>query len=621
MIKKILIVLMVLSFGWAEAQSEKYRVEIDLNKTSKDQVPITIYPPTSDSAYVEYHMAKVVPGTYDISDFGRFVADFTALSSAGDTLNVEQIATNRWKIENGGKLEKITYKVHDSWDDFEGYGDNIIFEPGGTNIDKENQVFVINTFGFIGYVEGKKFNPYEVQITHDENIYGATALKRKSSTKTEDVFFAEDFNFLADGPIMYSEPDTISKQIANAKVIVSVYSPNDVLSAKEVMENISDLMEAQAKYLGGELPVDRYAYLIYLNDERTLSGAMGALEHSYSSVYSLPEASADMIGKTVRDVAAHEFFHIVTPLNIHAEQIGNFNYIDPKMSQHLWLYEGVTEYSSMHVQVKYDLYSKEMFLEEIQQKLEIAERFPDDVAFTEMSEKILEPSYAKMYTNVYYKGALIGMCLDLYLIKYSNGEKDLQWLMRELAKKFGKQVSFKDEELFNVIEELTYPEVGEFLRDHVGGDKPLPIQEVLSWAGINYKAEQQVQEITMGGIGLSLNEDQEIVVDDLSDANEFAKDLKLKEGDVFVSFNEKPFSLATAQDVMTEFKATAKEGDKVTVVVKREKRNGKVKEKKLKAKAMLIDSTQKHALEFMEEPTEAQMQIRKAWLEADEKVK
>jgi predicted metalloprotease with PDZ domain len=44
------------------------------------------------------------------------------------------------------------------------------------------------------------------------------------------------------------------------------------------------------------------------------------------------------------DVVSHEFFHIVTPLSIHSKEIQDFDYNDPKMSQHLWMYEGVTEY-------------------------------------------------------------------------------------------------------------------------------------------------------------------------------------------------------------------------------------------------------------------------------------
>lgn len=603
---------MLLTLGFSFAQTEKYKVEIDLTAAANDQVPVTIYPPASDSAIVEYHMAKVVPGTYSISDFGRFVSGLTALDKEGNALEVEALSTNRWKIANGGKLHKITYLVEDTWDSFEGYGDNIVFEPGGTNIDKDRQAFVMNTFGFIGYLDGMKFFPYEVSVTHSEGIYGATALRRETVSTTQDLFFAEDFNFLADGPIMYSEPDTISRQIANAQVLVSVFSPNKVLSAAEVMDKIYDLMQAQSEFLGGELPVDRYAYLIYLNDGRTLSGSMGALEHSYSSVYSLPEAGADRIGQTVRDVAAHEFFHIVTPLNIHSKEIGEFDYINPEMSKHLWLYEGVTEYNSMLVQVKYNLYGPDKFLEEIQDKLRTADQFPN-VSFTEMSENILDPEYEEMYTNVYYKGALIGMCLDLHLLKYSGGEKDLQWLMSELSKKYGKEVSFEDEALFGVIEELTYPEVGKFLKTYVEGDTPLPIVEVLNWVGINYLADSTVKEITLGGLGLNLNEDREVFIDDLSSANAFAKDLGYKVGDVILEFNGQEFTLATAGSIMGEYKQNAKPGDKVTVIVKREK-NGKEKKKKLKAKVIEIEMTYKHFLELNEEPTEEQYKMLQSWI-------
>ena len=144
--------------------------------------------------------------------------------------------------------------------------------------------------------------------------------------------------------------------MAGAEILISVFSPRRIVNAKDIMENIEDLMIAQSNYLGGTLPVKKYAYLIYLMDYPSLSKGMGALEHSYSSFYTLPESVANQLPQFVRDVAAHEFFHIITPLNIHSEQIHNFNYINPEMSKHLWLYEGVTEYSSMHMQVQQGLY-------------------------------------------------------------------------------------------------------------------------------------------------------------------------------------------------------------------------------------------------------------------------
>ena len=56
-------------------------------------------------------------------------------------------------------------------------------------------------------------------------------------------------NNVANDPIMYSVPDTISQQIANAKVLISVYSPNKKLTAKEIMDKVFDLMEAQSDFL------------------------------------------------------------------------------------------------------------------------------------------------------------------------------------------------------------------------------------------------------------------------------------------------------------------------------------------------------------------------------------
>ena len=77
-----------------------------------------------------------------------------------------------------------------------------------------------------------------------------------------------------------------------------------------------------------------------------------------------------LLGQNVRDFAAHEFFHIITPLSIHSEEIGNFDYSDPKMSKHLWLYEGVTEYFAGHVQVRQGLMKLDDYIDVIHGKIE-----------------------------------------------------------------------------------------------------------------------------------------------------------------------------------------------------------------------------------------------------------
>src|SRR6185503_15287535 len=116
----------------------------------------------------------------------------------------------------------------------------------------------------------------------------------------------------------------------------------------------------------------------------------GALEHSYSSLYFMPEKTIEETRGQLRDFAAHEFFHIVTPLTIHSEEIHEFDFNDPKMSKHLWLYEGVTEYFAGSVQVKYGLITRDEYLSDMRQKLLIASNFLDEVPFTDISKFTLD---------------------------------------------------------------------------------------------------------------------------------------------------------------------------------------------------------------------------------------
>ncbi|WP_436516742.1 peptidase M61 [Ekhidna sp. To15] len=610
--KKTLLILFVAIATTTQAQ-DSYHVNIDLTKTNDDRLPVEITIPSIAEDTVEYHMPKVVPGTYSISDFGRFVDTFKALDAEGNELTVEKTSTNRWTIMDATKLDKITYWIEDSFDDFNGYGSNRLFEPGGMSIEADKGVFVMNTFGFIGYVDGYKFKPFNLTIVHDEEIKGATSLKKESSTNTSDTYSAENYNFLADAPIMYSKPDMVTKEIAGASILVSVYSPNKVLSAADVMDTIDELMEAQAEYLGGKLPVDRYAYLIYLFDSQTISGSYGALEHSYSSLYTLPEMDPTRISQTVKDVAAHEFFHIVTPLNIHSEEIHDFNYIEPKMSQHLWLYEGVTEYASQHVQVKYGLYDLEDYLGEMQSKMQQQERYNVDIPYTEFSENILEPVNERRYGDVYAGGALIAWCLDLTIINSTNGEKDLQTVLRELSKQYGPSKAFKDEELFDEIEKITNSDVGSFLRKYVGGNEKLPYSEILGLAGFRYLPESDEMVITTGRFTPALNEDQEIFIASTDNMNDFGKDLGLKEGDILVSWNGKEVTVETFSDVLQSYYSEVEVGDKVTVIVKREVKE-KTKEVKLKAKAKQVKSSQKHLLVEMENPSPEQQTVKSLWL-------
>jgi predicted metalloprotease with PDZ domain len=591
------------------AQSDNsYRYFLDLSKVQNDRIEITLTPPKIDENEVKFLMPKMVPGTYKVYDFGRFVVEFKAFDAAGNELPVKHENINEWLIEKANTLSKITYKVDDSFDDD---AENIVFEPAGTNIE-EDKNFVLNTHGFFGYFEGKTMLPFETSIKKPKNLFGATSLKAKERTEEKDVFIAENYHDLADAPMMYNEPDTVVLNVGGAEVLISVFSPSKVVKAKEIESKIKTILEAQKNYLGGTLPVDRYAFIICLFRNYSRSGSYGALEHSYSSFYYLPEMNSEDLAQTIVDVAAHEFFHIVTPLNIHSEEIHFFDFNKPVMSKHLWLYEGATEYFANHVQLHQNLYDVPTFFDKMSEKIINSTRqYKDDLPFTDMSKFVLD-KYESQYGNVYEKGALIGLCLDAKLRTLSDGKLGLMDLMLQLSKKYGKKVPFKDEELFDVITQMTYPEIRTFFRKYVEGGDALPYSEIFAPLGVRYDEQTAVEEFTLQNLHIVTDESRMLAkVNILLNDDAANKKTGWKAGDLILQINGQDAALAKLEALVGQLNKLP-EGQKITYLVERTVK-GKTKKVKLKGKVQKTKTEKQFAFTPLENPTPEQLKLFKAW--------
>jgi predicted metalloprotease with PDZ domain len=617
MSKKLVIINFILFFSiqiFAQniKQNTEYQFVVDLNNVKNDKLEVTLTTPKVDQKEIVYNIPKTVPGTYSNDDYGRYVSGFKAFDKKGKKLKVSKIDVNSYKISKASKLNKITYLVDDSWDSPEIKGVHI-FEPTGSNIQKDT-CYAINTHAFFGYFTDMKAVNYNITFKKPTGFYGSTSMEMAKTNEKEDLFIMPNYQKLVDSPILYTKPDTTILNIGGAKILVSLFSPTKQATSKEIAENIKNMLESQKDYLGGKLPIDKYAFLIVLADLQYGAG-FGALEHSYSSFYYLPEASSEELSQTVKDVASHEFFHIVTPLSIHAEQIGDFDYNNPKMSKHLWMYEGLTEYAAGHMQIKHGLIEMPLYLSMLREKIITAKGFNDNLPFTEMSADVLV-KYKEQYNNVYAKGALIGLCLDIRLRQLSDGKYGTQNLMRDLSKTYGKNVSFKDDELFDKITALTFPEIREFFTKYVEGPETLPLIEALKSVGIEYAISEKVKSINLGNVAVSFNpETKRLLVANIKDISEFGKKVGFKEGDEFISLNGKALSMETFQKVIGDFKENAKEGDNFEVVMMRKNAKGVFEEKKLSAILESGESTLTNVVRLTDSPTNEQIKLREAWLD------
>ena len=609
-----LLALMWLSSTLVTAQFEpfqregEYQVMMDLTALENDRIPVEIVVPILSQDSVEFHMARIIPGTYDVHNYGRFISDLTAMSGAGDTLPLEKLDLNRWLIRDARNLYKISYRVDDTYDYPE---DADIFEPAGTSVD--DSVFLLNNFGFIGYLEGHDELPYELLVNKPEGFYGATALVGENGTQ-QDRFQVENYFELHDSPILYCRPDTVSKMLGDTRVLVAVYSPNKQVSAAECMQDISAVLDAASDYLGGDLPTEKYAVLIYTAPMNMMGDSYGALEHHRSTVLYMPEMEGEEFYSGVRDVTSHEFFHIITPLNIHSEMIADFDFIDPEMSEHIWLYEGVTEYNSHLVQIRSGIYSLDEFINVTSDKLSSADDYDQHIPLTVASRHTL--TFLKdQYLNFYQKGHLAGMALDLKLIQLSEGKYRLVDLLEELGEVYGTDSFFVDDQLFQVITEMTYPQMREFFARHYEGTEPFPFEELFAMVGIAYRAEAEVERFTVGNIEFGYNFGTgRLKVASVEDMDEFGVDMGWQVDDELIEFNGTPVDLYTIGDVIGDFYSQTEVGDKVEVLVARPDGDGDYKEKKLKARARTALYTERHLIQVDPEPSERQLEMRRVWI-------
>jgi predicted metalloprotease with PDZ domain len=602
--------------------NESYQYKIDLNNVQEDQLSVELIAPSTIVGEKElvYQFPKIIPGTYEIANFGRFVSSLKAFDRKGKEFTVERVDDNTWKISSK-KIYKLTYLLQDTWDaDFE----EIVFEPSGTNFEALKN-YMLNANACFGFFENAEKMPYTITYDRPANFYATTSLKRIGGDYDTDIFKAQDYHELVDAPVMYCKPDTVNFKLGYGDIQLSIYSPNGLATAKEIVKKVRPMLEAQNQYLGNILPVDRYSFIIYLSPTGYPSGAVGALEHARSSFFCLTEEKPEKISNLVVDIASHEFFHIVTPLYIHSEEIHNFDFVNPKMSKHLWLYEGVIEYMAQHMQAKYDLVSDEEFMGTLHEKVYNASRYKQAYALTEMSANCLVEPYSKQYNNIYYKGALVAMCLDLELLKLSKGKYDIQMLLRDLSGFYGQDNAFKDEELFAKIIDITgFKQLKTFFEKHIEGTEQLDYNYFLKPFGIEYFTEAAIDDISpLGGLEngvLKSDSLQRFYISNADKLDKFGKEsIGFKQGDILVKWDAKTLTTQNFSGVLFNYMNNVKEGDDLNVVLLREVTKGKMEEINVNVKISKIPVTKTHVFQILKTPTAEQLAMRNRWLDYKKK--
>ncbi|WP_159023456.1 peptidase M61 [Formosa sp. L2A11] len=600
------------------ALSTPIATSINLTKVVDDKAPVLINPGRFTQDTVTYRLPRVVQGTYAISDFGKYIDSFKAFNYEGVEIPTNKIDVNSWTIANAENLDYITYYVNDTFDIEEvgGIGGEQPFSPSGTNIEPNN--YVLNLHGFIGYFDSLKNNQYTLDIQSPKSFKRSSALQKVNETTSEDgkvvttSYVAPRYFDITDNPMMYGDLDVEEFQVGDIKIVLSVYSPTKAHTAKKLRATMEKMMQAQKAFLGDINTTPRYDIFLYLAGEgEDQPKGFGALEHNTSTVVVLQESETDeSLDESMIDVVSHEFFHIVTPLSVHSGDVQYFDYNKPTFSKHLWMYEGITEYFATLFQVNQGLIDEPAFYSKLVDKINMSLRMDDTMSFTEMSENVIDEPYASNYYNVYQKGALIGMCIDIIMREESNGQRSVLSLMKELSMKYGNNKPFDDDTIIDEITAITYPSIGEFLKKHVEGTTPIDYNVYFNKVGLVEGDGKVETNYLLNNGNLILGGDpvkRTIFFSDLVKDNSFWNEQGVLPNDVIKSVNGEEMTVVNANDMLQKM-ITMQPGDDIEVVLDR---NGE--EVVIKTKLTKSYTTGK-VLKQNPDATAQQNALREAWL-------
>lgn len=561
--------------------------EVNLNDRSGDTFKVTLYPEHLSASNSIFQFASTAPGTYQVMDIGRFVHDFMAFDKSGNEVPTVHSSTNQWTLSHPVDVKKIIYTVEDIWN--AKVDKDRMYAMCSTTI--SDDFVMLNGQGVFGYFIGMQSEPIKIKLDYPSDWKLGTALEKDR----DGYYVADDFDKVVDSPIYLGRMTTASTEVGSAKVDVYTYSRKGLITSDDMLASLKSILKAESDFTKG-LPVDRYVFLFYFGNFDA-----GAWEHSYSSEYVMREDTLKpSYAANINSVVAHEFFHVNTPLNIHSELIAQFNFVKPVMSQHLWLYEGTTEWAAHMLQLRDSLISLDQYLRVLQGELNVNDGYDQNLSLTQLGVHSTEMQ--DQYGNIYQKGAFVSSLLDIRLLKLSQGKKGLRELLVELSKTFGKTRAFSEEKFFDQLVTMTNPEVGDFFDRYIKGTQKLPVKEYFSWLGIDYREIGDVDSSRSGlGIGLGL-------VNNAIGVTTVYPDSKsgLMKGDVVEKIDTTALTFQNAGMIFGRM-AAMEPGSTVRMTIKRQ-------DKEMDVVCVLIPRVTRHKFVVNPNASPEQVQLREAWM-------
>jgi predicted metalloprotease with PDZ domain len=427
-------------------------------------------------------------GRYQILNLANGVRLFKAVNARGEALPVHKTDKGTWRVQTRpGDTVTVTYELYA----------NVLGERT-RHIDDSHAY--LDASGVFVYAAPFRDQPLKVRL---EVPQGWQSRSGMDSGSCGHCFVAPNYDVLVDSPIETGIHEFYSTTVDGRKIEVAIWGRGNY-DGKKMTEDLQKIVQETGKLYANRWPFQqRYLFIVHATDN-----VGGATEHINSTVIQKPRWTFAK-RKDYLDflrTAAHEFYHTWNVKAYRPKEMVPYQYQHENYNPLLWVAEGNTSYFEELIVLRAGLEKRDEFMEEyaklIEDYLHTPGRFQQSATESSFDEWIAVGGERarNASVNIYVKGQLLGLAMDLELRRQTKGAKGLEDVHRILyARHSVAQGGYDPQAVKAALREVSGQDWSGWWDQYVDGTAEIPLERLLGGIGMQYlvdvpKDEEQKQE-------------------------------------------------------------------------------------------------------------------------------
>ncbi|MBK1716562.1 M61 family metallopeptidase [Thiocystis violacea] len=484
----------------ADSLDLAYHVRPAFPKAHRFAIEIRI--PRPPASRVTFSMPAWIPGSYMIRDFARNLQGLSAVDAQGQSLRLEKLDKQTWVCHGAEGPFSLFYQVF-AWD----------LSVRAAHLDVSHAYF--NGPSLLLRVHGLDAGPCLVELSPPEDEACrdwrlATSLRPLAiEPQGFGRYWAESYEDLIDHPVEMGTFRDIAFEVEGIPHRIAITGRHQ-LDEGRLLEDLPRICAQQAA-LFGELPIDRYLFLVTV-----LGEGYGGLEHGYSTSLicsrdDLPLPGDDRPSDGYRrflGLCSHEYFHLW-----HVKRIRPLAFVEGGLDREvhtrlLWAFEGLTSYYDELALVRSGCIDAKTYLGMLAETLTRVMRTPGRAEQT-LAESSFD-AWTRFYKqdenapnsliSYYAKGALVALALDLTIRRDSGGSRSLDDVMRELWRRHGRTgLGVAEDGVETIAKAVTGLDLDDFFTQVLDSTADLDLASLLATVGVGMRPRPNLGGKDLGG--------------------------------------------------------------------------------------------------------------------------